>query len=235
MSAVGRYAKAVAMPGKGEELAHELLEVARALRDAPGCQLYVINRASADPDVIWITELWQSQEQLDAALKTPEARERMPEVLELVRDGRFERIDLEPLGGAGYQSGETGFAIVNLEQLEDLAPTAGFQEFGEMRFARQALGAVNVGVSLQRLRPGKRQTFGHRHGVDEELYVVLRGSGRVALDDEVREISRFDTIRVAPGSMRAFEAGPEGLEFLAIGSHHSGDAQMVPGFWPEPG
>src|SRR5205814_1914369 len=102
-------------------------------------------------------------------------------------------------------------------------------------FARQALGAVNVGVSLQRLRPGKRQTFGHRHGVDEELYVVLRGSGRVALDDEVREISRFDTIRVAPGSMRAFEAGPEGLEFLAIGSHHPGDAQMVPGFWPEPG
>src|SRR5437588_11907909 len=136
MSAVGRYAKAVAKAGKGEELAQKPLEVARALREAPGCQLYVINRSSADADVVWVTELWQSQEQLDAALQTPEARERIPEVLDLVRDGGFERIDLEPLGGAGYQAGETGFAVVNLEEVEDLAPTAGAQELGEVRFAR---------------------------------------------------------------------------------------------------
>ena len=235
MGAVGRYAKAVAKPGKGDELAQKLLEVARAIREAPGCQLYVVNRSLADPDVVWVTELWQSQEQLDGALETPEARERIPEVLNLVRNGGFERVDLEPLGGAGYQAGETGFAIVNLEQLEDLAPTAGFQEFGEMRFARRALGAVGLGISLQRLRPGKRQTFGHRHGVDEELYVVLQGSGQVALDDQVKEVRRLDTIRVAPGSLRAFEAGPEGLEFLAVGSHHAGDTQMVPGFWPDVG
>jgi quinol monooxygenase YgiN/quercetin dioxygenase-like cupin family protein len=235
MSAVGRYAKAVAKPGKGEELAQKLLEVARALREVPGCQLYVVNRSWADPDVIWVTELWHSQEQLDAALEAPEARERIPEVLELVRDGGFERVDLEPLGGAGYQAGETGFAIVNLEQLEDVAPKAGFDEFGEFRFARQPLGAVGVGVSLQRLRPGKRQSFGHRHVVDEEVYIVLQGSGRVALDDQVKEVGPLDTIRVAPGSMRAFEAGPDGLEFLAVGSHHAGDPEMVPGFWPEEG
>jgi quinol monooxygenase YgiN/mannose-6-phosphate isomerase-like protein (cupin superfamily) len=233
MSAVGRYAKAVAKPGKGDELAHKLLEVARALKEAPGCQLYVINRSADDRDVVWVTELWQSQEQLDAAGETPEARERIPEILALVGDGGFERVDLEPLGGVGYQPGETGFAIVNLEELEDLAPKAGFQEVGEARFARQPLGAVGLGVSLQRLRPGKRSAFAHRHGVDEEVYVVLQGSGRVALDDQVREVRRLDTIRVAPGSLRVFEAGPDGLEFLAIGSHHAGDAQMVPGFWPE--
>jgi quinol monooxygenase YgiN/quercetin dioxygenase-like cupin family protein len=235
MGAVGRYAKAVAKPGKGDELAQKLLEVARAIRETPGCQLYVVNRSLADPDVVWVTELWQSQEQLDGALETPEARERIPEVLDLVRDGGFERIDLEPLGGAGYQAGETGFAIVNLEQLEDLAPTAGAQELGEVRFARQALSAVGIGVSLQRLRPGKRSAFAHRHNVDEEVYVVLQGSGRVALDDQVKEVRRLDTIRVAPGSLRAFEAGPEGLEFLAVGSHHAGDTQMVPGFWPDAG
>lgn len=234
MSAVGRYAKAVAKPGKGGELAHKLLEVAQALREAPGCQLYVINLSADDPDVVWVTELWQSQEQLDAALQTPDVHERIPEVLELVRDGGFERVELEPLGGVGYQAGETGFAIVNFEQVEDLAPKAGAQEVGEARFARRPLGAVSIGISLQRLRPGKRSAFAHRHGVDEEVYVILQGSGRVAVDDQVREVGRLDTIRVAPGSLRAFEAGPEGLEFLAIGSHHADDAQMVPGYWPSP-
>jgi quinol monooxygenase YgiN/mannose-6-phosphate isomerase-like protein (cupin superfamily) len=235
MKAVARYAKAVAKPGKGDELAEKLLDVARALKEVPGCQLYAINRSQADPDVVWVTELWQSQEQLDAALETPQARDRIPEVLDLVRDGGFERIDLEPVGGVGPHQGETGFAIVNLEELEDLAPKAGFGEFGEARFARQQLDAVDVGVSLQRLRPGRRQAFGHHHVVDEEVYVVLDGSGRVAVDDQVKDVRRLDAIRVAPGSARAFEAGAEGLEFLAIGTHHAGDAQILPGFWPPGG
>jgi quinol monooxygenase YgiN/mannose-6-phosphate isomerase-like protein (cupin superfamily) len=232
MNAVARYAKAVAKPGRGGELTEKLLDVARALREVPGCQLYVINRSRDDPDVVWVTELWQSQEQLDAALETPEARARIPEVLEMVRDGGFERIDLEPVGGVGPQGGETGSAVVNLEEVEDSAPKFGFGEVGEARFARQQLGAVGIGVSLQRLRPGRRQAFGHRHVVDEEVYVILDGSGWMAVDDQVTEVRRRDAIRVAPGSARAFEAGPEGLELLAIGSHHPGDAQILPGFWP---
>jgi quinol monooxygenase YgiN/quercetin dioxygenase-like cupin family protein len=232
MKAVARYAKAVAKPGRGGELAEKLLDVAQALREAPGCQLYVINRSPDDPDVVWVTELWQSQEQLHAALENPEARARIPEVLEMVGDGGFERIDLEPLGGVGPQGGETGFAIVNLKEVEDSAPKFGFGEVGEARFARQHLGALGIGVSLQRLRPGKRQAFGHRHVVDEEVYAILDGSGRVAVDDQVKDVRRMDVIRVAPGSARAFEAGPDGLELLAIGTHHAGDAQILPGFWP---
>jgi len=235
MTAVARYAKAVAKAGRGDELAQRLLDVARALKEVPGCQLYVINRSPADPDVVWVTELWQSQEQLDAALETPQARALIPEVLDLVGDGGFERIDLEPVGGVGPEEGETGFALVNLEEVEDLAPKAGFGEVGEARFARQQLGALGIGVSLQRLRPGKRQAFGHHHVVDEEVYVILDGSGRVAVDDQVKEVRRLDAIRVAPGSARAFEASPEGLEFLAIGTHHTGDAQILPGFWPTDG
>ncbi len=233
MNAVARYAKAVAKPGRGGELARKLLDVAQALREAPGCQLYVINRSPDDSDVVWVTELWQSQEQLDAALENPEARARMPEVLEMVREGGFERIDLEPLGGVGPQVGETGFAIVNLEEVEDSAPKFGFGEVGEARFARQQLGALGIGISHQRLRPGKRQAFGHRHVVDEEVYVILDGSGRIAVDDQVTEVQRMDVIRVSPGSARAFEAGPKGLELLAIGNHHAGDAQILPGFWPQ--
>ncbi|MGI8506465.1 MAG: antibiotic biosynthesis monooxygenase [Solirubrobacteraceae bacterium] len=232
MTSVGRYAKVAAKPGQGDALAAGLLEVARSLEETPGCELYVINRSGSDPDVIWVTELWRSQEQLDAALESEEPRARMPRVLELVQEDGFERIDLEPLGGVGYPPTRTGFEIVSLEEVEDLAPKFGYEEVGEARFARAALGAVELGVSLQRLRPGVRQAFGHEHLRDEEVYVVLSGSGRVAVDDRVSELGPLDAIRVAPGSKRAFEAGPDGLELLATGTHHAGDAVMHPGFWP---
>jgi quinol monooxygenase YgiN/quercetin dioxygenase-like cupin family protein len=232
MASVGRYAKATARPGRGEELAGALIEVAEGLREAPGCELYVINRSPADPDVVWVTEMWQSQELLDAALERPESRAKLPEVLDLVRDGGFERIDVEPLGGVGYDPGNTGYGIVNLDEVEDMAPRFGYGDTGEARFARAPLGAREIGVSLQRLRPGARQAFGHRHRRDEEIYVVLAGGGRVAIDDEVRDLGPLDAVRVAPGSVRAFEAGPDGLELLAMGSHHAGDPQIEADFWP---
>jgi len=106
---------------------------------------------------------------------------------------------------------------------------------GEARFARGDLGAVGLGLSLQRLRPGVRQSFGHSHHRDEEVYLILSGGGRVAIDGEIRAVGRFDAIRVAPGAKRAFEAGPEGLEFIAMGTHHAGDAKIEPGFWPDEG
>jgi quinol monooxygenase YgiN/quercetin dioxygenase-like cupin family protein len=232
MGSVGRYAKMVAKPGMGEALSGKLLEVANGLRDAAGCQLYVINRSPTEPDALWVTELWRSQEDLDAALDSEAAHAGMPAVLDLVDRSRFERIDLEPLGGVGYSAGSTGSAIVNLEDVEDSAAKFGFGETGEARFARPGLGAMTTGLSLQRLRPGMRQTFGHHHHNDEEIYVVLEGSGQVAIDDDVHEIRKLDAIRVAPGSRRAFEAGPDGLDLLATGAHSAGDAQMLPGYWP---
>ena len=232
MTAVGRYAKMTAKPGQGEALAQKMLEVADALREVAGCELYVINRSAGEPDVIWVTELWQSQEQLDQALESPGAKESIQEVLDLVEREGFERVDLEPVGGVGYATGETGFSVVNLEEVEDMAPKFGLSETGEARFARTDLGASATGLRLQRLRPGVRQSFGHAHRRDEEVYVILSGSGRVAVDDEIRDVTRLDAIRVAPASTRAFEAGPDGLEILATGTHHPADAQMRPDFWP---
>jgi quinol monooxygenase YgiN/mannose-6-phosphate isomerase-like protein (cupin superfamily) len=233
MGTVGRYAKMTAKPGQGETLAGDMLGVAEALREVDGCDLYVINRAVADPDTIWVTELWASQEQLDAALQRPAALDSIGEITALVDRESFERIDLEPLGGVGFQTPETGFSVVNLEDVEDMAPKFGLEQTGEARFARTDLGASATGLSLQRLNPGVRQSFGHTHRRDEEVYVVLSGSGRVAIDDKIRDVKRLDAIRVAPGSVRAFEAGPDGLEILATGTHHSADAEMQPGFWPE--
>src|SRR5215210_7791180 len=73
----------------------------------------------------------------------------------------------------------------------------------------------------------------HRHTDAEEIYVVLRGSGRVKLDDEVLDVGPLDSIRVAPATARAFEAGPEGLEFLALGPHHPGDGELVEDAWTD--
>jgi quinol monooxygenase YgiN/mannose-6-phosphate isomerase-like protein (cupin superfamily) len=221
-----------AKPGQGEALADRMLEVAEGLRETAGCDLYLINRSADEADVVWVTEQWRSQEELDAALQSPGALESIGQVRELIADGGMERVDLQPLGGAGTLNGETGFAIVNLDEVPDMAAGAGFGEMGEARFARTQLEAVSLGLSLQRLRPGVRQAFGHTHGRDEEFYVVIRGSGRVAIDDHIREVKPLDAIRVAPGSVRAFEAGPDGLEFLAMGGHHAGDAEVNPGYWP---
>jgi uncharacterized cupin superfamily protein len=126
-----------------------------------------------------------------------------------------------------------GHAIVNLRELPDFAERAGYSETQEARFARQDLGTEALGVSLQRVKPGKRHAFGHRHKADEEIYVVVAGGGRVKLDDEVLDVGLFDAIRVAPEVGRAFEAGPDGLELLAFGTHHEDDPEVLPEFWSD--
>jgi uncharacterized cupin superfamily protein len=120
---------------------------------------------------------------------------------------------------------------VNLGEVEDAAPANGFGDRWEARVARQALGAASTGVTLFRLRPGKRSPFSHRHEDAEEIYVILHGSGSIKLDDELVPVNPLDAIRVAPEVARAFEAGPDGLEFLAVGPHHPGDGQGVDDPW----
>jgi quinol monooxygenase YgiN len=99
MSRVARYRKAVAKPGCGEELAEHLLAAAADLEDDPGCDLYSINRQAGEPEIIWVTELWQSQDALDAALQKIRGSDEVAAVMELVED--WEMIELELLGGKG--------------------------------------------------------------------------------------------------------------------------------------
>jgi uncharacterized cupin superfamily protein len=123
------------------------------------------------------------------------------------------------------------YTIKNLGEVEDKAPAFGFAATQEARFAAGDLGAEATGLSHHRVKPGQRQAFGHRHVNAEEIYVVLSGSGRVKLDDEIVELRPLDALRVAPATARAFEAGEHGLEFLAFGPHVAGDGEMIQDFW----
>jgi mannose-6-phosphate isomerase-like protein (cupin superfamily) len=120
----------------------------------------------------------------------------------------------------------------NIAEVEDSAKKYGFDETQETRFPREDLDAEQTGFAHHQFKPGKRQSFGHRHNDAEEVYLVVSGSGRINLDGELLELKRLDVIRVSPGVMRAFEAGDEGLEILAFGTHHSEDrGEVVPGWW----
>lgn len=122
----------------------------------------------------------------------------------------------------------------NLREIEDQAPAFGLGEIQEARFAHSDLRAEDTGLAYHVLRPGKRQGFAHRHENAEEIYVVLSGSGRLKLDDEIVDVATMDAIRVAPKVVRAFEAGNEGLEVLAFGPRHEGDGEMIhDGFWDD--
>jgi mannose-6-phosphate isomerase-like protein (cupin superfamily) len=118
-------------------------------------------------------------------------------------------------------------------EVEDSA--AGRGGYIEARFARSHLESEHLGVSYFRYGPRYRSPFGHSHREQEEAYVVLSGSGRMKLDDEIIELRRWDVVRVAPEVVRAFEGGPEGLEVIAIGADRpeEGDGVRVADWWTD--
>lgn len=129
-----------------------------------------------------------------------------------------------------------GYTIKNLKtDVPDFAVEHGLSPDIEARFARNRIDSEQLGVSYFRYAPGFRGPFGHRHHEQEEAYVVIGGSGRIKLDEEVFELSRWDVIRVAPQVMRAIEGGPEGIELIAIGGPRpeEGDVEMLPGWWTD--
>jgi mannose-6-phosphate isomerase-like protein (cupin superfamily) len=129
----------------------------------------------------------------------------------------------------------SGFSLVNLREVEDMAPKFGFAPNLQARYARIPLGLQNSGLSLFRLAPNYRVPFGHRHGEQEEIYVVVSGTARVRVEDEVVELGPWDAIRLPPGTTRGMEAADDGAEILAFGAPNTDnrDAEMVNDFWPQ--
>lgn len=124
------------------------------------------------------------------------------------------------------------YTIRNLREIEDMAPKFGFSDVQEARFPREDLQAQTIGLAFHLVKPGQRQAFAHRHQQAEEIYVVISGSGRIKLDEQIEELGPLDAIRVSPEMTRAFEAGPEGLQLLVFGPRHGGDGEIIrEDFW----
>jgi mannose-6-phosphate isomerase-like protein (cupin superfamily) len=124
----------------------------------------------------------------------------------------------------------TDYTIKNLLEIDDLFDGPEI----EARFSRKYLDSDHLGVSLFRYAPNMKAIDGHHHEVQEEAYVVVGGSGLIKLDDETVELRLMDVVRVAPRVVRGFEAGPEGLEIIAVGADkpEGGDGVRDPGRWP---
>jgi mannose-6-phosphate isomerase-like protein (cupin superfamily) len=127
------------------------------------------------------------------------------------------------------------YTLKNLKDVEDSAQSFGLSPDMEARFARGPLELQNMGVSYQRFAPNFRGPFGHRHKTQEEVYVIVSGSGRIKLEDEVVELRQWDAVRVPKDTTRGFEAGPEGIELIAIGAPATppGDAEIEQDWWTD--
>jgi mannose-6-phosphate isomerase-like protein (cupin superfamily) len=127
-----------------------------------------------------------------------------------------------------------GYTKTNLREVENAAPKFDMPAEMEARFARSAIEGETLGLSLFTLAPGFRIPFGHSHANQEEVYVIVRGSARVKVDDEIVELGEWDAIRFDKGTTRNMEGGPEGCAYLAFGAGDDPtDAEMTPGWWTD--
>ena len=122
----------------------------------------------------------------------------------------------------------------NLRDVENQAPKFGMPSELEARFARTPLEGKTLGLSLMKLAPNFCIPFGHKHEAQEEVYVVLSGSARIKVEDEIVELGEWDAIRFDKNTMRDVEAGPDGVEYLAFGAGDDAtDAEMVQNWWSD--
>ena len=124
----------------------------------------------------------------------------------------------------GARIGSVSFTVRNLRRdVEDVGANFDGPPDLEFHAATHALELEHSGVTYQRVPPGFRFPYGHTHHTQEEVYIAVRGSGRMNLDGQVIDIDEWDAVRVSPGTWRGYEAGPDGLEILVIGAPNLGD------------
>jgi mannose-6-phosphate isomerase-like protein (cupin superfamily) len=129
-----------------------------------------------------------------------------------------------------------GHTVKNLKEIENQGVKFGLDENDiQLRMAKDPLETENCGISYVRLGSGWRTPFGHTHKTQEEIYILVNGSARMKIEDEIVDLKPFTAVRVSPATMRSYEGGPEGAELIVIGTPKTGpgDADTVPGWWSD--
>ncbi len=98
----GLIGKMIATAGQREALIAILLE---GIKEMPGCLSYIVARDLADPNAIWITEVWDNAESHKASLRLPAVRDAISRARPLVA-GFGESITTQPVGGTGLAAGD---------------------------------------------------------------------------------------------------------------------------------
>jgi mannose-6-phosphate isomerase-like protein (cupin superfamily) len=124
----------------------------------------------------------------------------------------------------------SAYTITNFNDIETPDPNPD----RDAKFARSRIGSEHLGISYFRYAPNFRGARGHSHREQEEVYVVISGSGRVKLDDEIFDLEQWDVVRVSPPVVRAFAGGPEGMELIVAATDRpeGGDGVGADDFWP---
>jgi mannose-6-phosphate isomerase-like protein (cupin superfamily) len=124
----------------------------------------------------------------------------------------------------------SAYKKINLREIDNSSqPNSGVQA----RFSRSKIESEDVGLSLFSYDPNSRSKKAHSHKKQEEAYVVVNGSGRILLDGEIVVLKLWDVIRVSHEVVRAFEAGNDGMELIAVGGPkpEGGDGVMQEADW----
>ncbi len=120
---------------------------------------------------------------------------------------------------------------INLTDVQDAAPAGGFGNRWEARVARVDLEAEHTGGCTSDSGLGNVRRSPIATPALRRYYAILAGAGRVKLDGEIADVRMLDAIRIAPEVVRAFDAGPDGLEFLVFGPDHEADGEQVHDAW----
>lgn len=125
------------------------------------------------------------------------------------------------------------YTVLKVSEVDDQGPNFGLEGKMEARFMRVDLGCENCGVTYLRIAPNFRIPFGHRHKVQEEVYMLVSGTARIKLEDEVFDLEPWTAVRMSKDTTRGLEAGPEGAEFVLVGAPNTGpgDAITEQGWW----
>ena len=127
-----------------------------------------------------------------------------------------------------------GYTVQNLNEVQNQGENFGINpDELQLRMAKDPLECQNAGISLLRLGPDYRAPFGHNHKTQEEIYVLVNGTARMKIEDEIVEMQPLTAVRVDSGTMRGYEAGSEGADLIVIGAPRTGpgDADVVQGWW----